>query len=174
MAGIEMIGKYLRRAVANGEDLEARYYMMMGSTLSMMSIMCSGVGLYAHSVSYIVPIYKFTSHGVGCGLGLPYLMDYNLPVITGKLARMATVFGEQTWMLSERDTAKRAVHATAELIKDVGLPVTLQEFGGLQEKDLEEMAEKMITLYPRPANPRPMGKKESIQYWRNMWDGRLS
>jgi alcohol dehydrogenase len=172
VASIEMISKYLRRAVADGEDLEARYYMAMGSTLGMMSMMLSG-GLFAHSVSYIVPMYKFIPHGVGCGLGLPYLMDYNLPVITGKLARMAAAFGEQTWMLSEIDAAKRAVHATAQLMKDTGLPLTLQEFGGLKESDLEEMAEKMITIYPRPFNPRPMGKKEAIQYWRNMWDGTL-
>jgi alcohol dehydrogenase len=172
VAGIEMISKYLRRAVADGEDLEARYYMSMAATLSMMSMMLSG-GLYAHSVSYIVPMYKFTAHGVGCGLGLPYLMDYNLPVITGKLAKMAAAFGEQTWMLSEIDAGKKAVQATASLMKDTGLPLTLKEYGGLKQSDLEEMADKMISIYPRPFNPRPMGKKESIQYWRNMWDGTL-
>ena len=170
LAGIEMIGKYLRRAVADGEDLEARYYMAMGSSLAMMGMMLSG-GLYAHSVSYIVPMYKFTPHGIGCGLGLPYLMDYNLPVVTGKLAKMAAAFGEQTWMLSEMDAAKAAVNAVAQLMEDTGLPLTLQEYGGLKESDLEEMAEKMIDTYPRPFNARPMGKKESIQYWRDMWEG---
>jgi alcohol dehydrogenase len=170
VAGIEMIGKYLRRAVADGDDLEARYYMSMGAALSMMGMMLAG-GLFAHSVSYILPMYKFTPHGIGCGLGLPYLMDYNLPVVAGKLAKMAAALGEQTWMLSEIDAAKRAVQSVARLMKDTGLPVTLQEYGGLKEGDLEEMADKMITIYPRPMNPRPMGKKESIQYWRNMWDG---
>ena len=172
LAGIEMTGRYLRRAVADGEDLEARYYMSMAASLSMMGMMLGG-GLFAHSVSYILPMYKFTPHGIGCGLGLPYIMDYNLPVITGKLAKIAAALGEQTWMLSEIDAAKRAVLAVAQLMKDTGLPLTLQEYGGLQESDLEEMADKMITICPRPMNPRPMGKKESIQYWRNMWDGRL-
>jgi alcohol dehydrogenase len=172
LAGIEMTGRYLRRAVADGEDLEARYYMSMAASLSMMGMMLGG-GLFAHSVSYILPMYKFTPHGIGCGLGLPYIMDYNLPVITGKLAKMAAALGEQTWMLSEIDAAKRAVLAVAQLMKDTGLPLTLQEYGGLQESDLEEMADKMITICNRPMNPRPMGKKESIQYWRNMWDGRL-
>jgi alcohol dehydrogenase class IV len=172
VAGIEMIGRYLRRAVADGENLEARYYMSMGATLSMMGFMLAG-GLFAHSVSYILPMYKFTPHGIGCGLGLPYLMDYNLPVVAGKLGKMATALGEQTWMLSEIDAAKRAVQSVARLMKDTGLPVTLQEYGGFKEGDLEEMADKMITIYPRPMNPRPMDKKESIQYWRNMWDGTL-
>jgi len=124
-------------------------------------------------VSYILPMYKFTPHGIGCGLGLPYLMDYNLPVVAGKLAKMAAALDEQTWMLSEIDAAKRAVQSVARLMKDTGLPVSLQEYGGLEEGDLEEMADKMITIYPRPMNPRPMGKKESIQYWRTMWTGTL-
>ena len=172
LAGIEMIAKYLRRAVADGEDLEARYHMSMGASLSMMGMILSGAS-YAHSVSYILPMYKFTPHGIGCGLGLPYLMDYNLPMIPGRLKRIAAAMGEPTWMLSDINAAKCAIHSVVQLIKDVGLPVTLREYGGLEEDDLEEMAKKMITIYPRPSNPRPMGKKESIQYWRNMWDGVL-
>jgi len=50
LAGIEMIGRYLRRAVADGEDLEARYYMSMAATLCMMGMSMSGA-LYAHSAS---------------------------------------------------------------------------------------------------------------------------
>jgi alcohol dehydrogenase len=100
-------------------------------------------------------------------------MDYNLPVIAGKLVRIAAAMGEPTWMLSQIDAAKLAVQAVAELMDDVGLPLTLQEYGGLEESDLEDMAEKMITTYPRPMNPRPMGKEESIRYWHNMWEGNL-
>jgi alcohol dehydrogenase class IV len=173
LGAVKMIAAYLRRAVADGEDLEARYYMSMAATVSMMGLMIQSPGLYAHSVSMIVPRYKPTPHGVGCGLGLPYLMNYNLPVVTEKLARIADSMGEPTWMCSKLEAAKRAVDSVARLIKDVGLPLTLQEYGGLNESDLETMADQMITDYPRPLNPRFMGKKEAIAYWRNMWDGTL-
>jgi len=43
-----MISKYMRRAVADGEDLEARYYMSMAATLCMMAMSTSG-GSYSHS-----------------------------------------------------------------------------------------------------------------------------
>jgi alcohol dehydrogenase class IV len=56
-------------------------------------------------------------------------MDYNLPVIAGKLVRIAAAMGEPTWMLSQIDAAKLAVQAVAELMDDVGLPLTLQEYG---------------------------------------------
>ena len=172
LAGIEMISKYLRKAVADGQDLEARYYMSMAASLSMMGMMLSG-GLFAHSVSYIVPLYKPTPHGIGCGLGLPYLMKFNLPVIPGKLCRIAAAMGEPTWSMSEIDAAKTAVYSVAELMEDVGLPLSLQEYGDLNEADLQNMADKMIELYPRPMNPRPMDKEASRQYWMDMWEGNL-
>jgi len=170
LAGIEMIGIYLKKAVADGKNQKARYYMSMAATLSMMGMSMSGP-LYAHSVSYVMPMYKSTPHGVGCALALPYAMAFNLPVRTSKLARIAIALGEKTSMLSEHEAAKLAVASVARLIKDVGLPVTLAEYGGIEEGELEKMAAQMIELYPRPMNPRPMTHKESITFWHNMWNG---
>jgi alcohol dehydrogenase class IV len=171
LTAIEMAGRYLRRAVANGEDLEARYYMSLASTIGMMGMAMAG-GLYAHSACFVLGHYKPTSHGVGVALGLPYIMSFNLPTVISKLARMATALGMPTWMYSELEAAKKAVQAVADLMRDIGLPLTLEEYG-IKEGDLEKMAEMMITLYPRPMNARPMGKQDSLQYWRNMWKGTL-
>jgi alcohol dehydrogenase class IV len=78
---------------------------------------------------------------------------------------------EQVLMHSKQDQAKLAVDAVVHLIRDVGLPVTLREYGGIEEKDLKKMADRMIELWHRPMNPRPMGGKESIKFWRDMWKG---
>ena len=48
---IELISKYLGRAARDGGDLEARYYMAMGSMMSMMAMDGKGVALYSHSIS---------------------------------------------------------------------------------------------------------------------------
>jgi alcohol dehydrogenase class IV len=170
LASIEMVGAFLRRSVADGQDLEARYYMSLAATLGMMGMMMTGA-CYAHSASYAISKYRPTPHGLGCGVPLPYTMAFNLPVCVPKLARMASALGEPTWMLSELDAAHLAVEATARLNEDVGLPVTLQELGGVQEEDLDDMADMMIDKWPRPANPRPMGKEESHRFWRDMWMG---
>ena len=128
LSAIDMIAKYLRRAVAVGEDLEARYNMLVGSSMAIMGFNMAG-GLYAHSVSYIIPIYKPTPHGLGCALGLPYLMDYNLPVIPDRLTRIAKAMGEPVRTNSELGAAKQAVHAVISLMKDIDLPLTLKDFG---------------------------------------------
>jgi len=169
--GAQMIGSYLRRAVGNGGDLEARYYMSLGATLCMMGMSMSG-GLYAHSVSFVVGKYKPTPHGVGVSLGLPYLMAFNLPVVSAKLAKIAAALGEPIWMYSEQEAAKRAIHAIKSLMTDIGLPVTLKDYG-ISEKDIPDMANMMIKLYPRPMNPRSMDQESSMTYWRNMWNGTL-
>lgn len=170
LASVEMIGSYLRRAVADGEDLEARYYMSMAATLGMMGMIMSG-GLYAHSASYAISKYRPTPHGLGCGLPLPYTMSFNLPVSVPKLAKIAVALGEQTWMLSELDAASLAVRSVARLNKDIGLPLSLQELGGINETDIEDLASLMIKNWPRPMNPRPMGLEDSVRLWWNLWHG---
>ena len=132
--------------------------------------MCGG--LYAHSASYVIAKFKPTSHGVGCALGLPYTMAYNLPVSTHRLARISAALGEPTWRLSTAEAAERAIYSVVRLMRDIGLPVSLREYG-IKESDLAEMAELMIKLYYRPMNPRPMALEDSVVFWRKMWEGTI-
>ena len=173
LGGIELAGAYLRRAVANGEDLIARYHMSMASTISMMGMAMSGA-TYAHSVAYIVSKYKPTAHGLGCALGLPYIMAYNVPVISAKLARIAAALGEETSNLSELDAARLSAQSIYCLMAETGLPVSLKEYGGITENDLEDAAKLMLELYARPQNPRPMGTEDAIEFWHNMYEGTLA
>jgi alcohol dehydrogenase class IV len=167
--GAELVAKYLPRATFNGQDLEARYYMSMGATLSMMSFTGTG-GLYAHSISYALAMIQPISHGIGCGVGLPYTMSFNLPIIEDKLALIARSMGEKIDSLSAREAGKRAVELVYDLTKEVKLPVSLKEMG-FRHEDVSKMAEINITKYPRPNNPRPMSKEESLAMFEAMWEG---
>lgn len=170
--GIELIAKYLRRATFNGQDLEARYYMSMGATISMISMTGTG-GLYSHSISYVLAMFQPTAHGIGCGVGLPYTMAFNLPVIESKLALIARAMGERTESLSARAAGQRAVEMVYGLIAEVKMPVSLKEMG-FQHEDVFKMAEICITKYPRVNNPRPMSKEECLALFEAMWEGKIS
>jgi alcohol dehydrogenase class IV len=172
LGGIELIAKYLRRATFNGQDLEARYYMSMASTLSMISLTGTG-GLYAHSISYVLAMFQPTAHGIGCGVSLPYTMAFNLPLIEDKLALVARAMGERVESLSVRTAGQRAVEMVYDLTADVKMPVGLKEMGFPQE-DVPKMAEICITRYPRPNNPRSMSKEECLALFEAMWEGDLS
>lgn len=172
LGGVELISKYLRRATFNGQDLEARYYMSMGATISMISMTGTG-GLYSHSISYVLAQFQPLSHGIGCGVSLPYTMAFNLPVIEDKLALIARAMGERTESLSPRKAAQRAVEMVYDLIADVKMPVSLKEMG-FQHEDVYKMAEICITKYPRVNNPRLMSKEECLALFEAMWEGKLS
>lgn len=172
VGGIELISKYLRRATFNGQDLEARYYLSMGATLAMISMTGTG-GLYAHSISYVLAMFQPTAHGIGCGVGLPYTMAFNLPVIEEKLALIARAMGDKVESLSTREAARRAAELVYDLTADVKLPVSLKEMG-FQHEDVYKMAEICITKYPRPNNPRSMSKEECLALFEAMWEGKLS
>jgi len=170
--GIELISKYLRRATFNGQDLEARYYMSMGATISMISMTGTG-GLYSHSISYVLAMFQPTAHGIGCGVGLPYTMAFNLPVIEDKLAAVARAMGERTESLSARAAGQRAAELVYDLTADVKLPVSLKEMA-FQHEDVYKMAEFCITKYPRVNNPRPMSKEECLALFEAMWEGKIT
>ena len=170
--GIELIAKYLRRATFNGQDLEARYYMSMGATISMISMTGTG-GLYSHSISYVLAMFQPTAHGIGCGVSLPYTMAFNRPVLEDKLALIARAMGERIDSLSSRKAARRAVEMVYDLTAEVKMPVSLKEMG-FQHEDVYKMAEICISKYPRPNNPRPMSKEDCLALFEAMWEGNPS
>jgi alcohol dehydrogenase class IV len=170
--GIELVAKYLRRATFNGQDLEARYYMSMGATTSMISMTGTG-GLYSHSISYVLAMFQPTAHGIGCGVSLPYTMAYNLPLLEDKLALIARAMGERIDSLSPRRAAQRAVEMVYDLTAEVKMPVSLKEMG-FQHEDIYKMAEICISKYPRVNNPRPMSKEDCLALFEAMWEGNPS
>jgi len=171
-AGVELIGKYLRRATFDGQDLEARYYMAMAATMSMMSMNGTGA-LYSHSISYVLSMFQPLAHGIGCGVGLPYTMAFNLPMMEEKQALIARAMGERIESLSTRAAAQRAVGLVHDLMADVKMPLSLKEMG-FKHEDIPKMAEACITRYPRANNPRPMSKEQCLALFESMWEGKIT
>lgn len=171
LSGIELIGKYLRKAHSNGQDLEARYHMAMGATISMIAM--SGTGaLYSHSITYALAMFRPMAHGIGCGISLAYTMAFNLPVIENRLALIARAMGGRIESLTARESGQNAVDAVYNLARDVEMPVSLKEIG-FKHEEVPKMAEVCITRYPRANNPRPMSKEECLNIFESMWEGKI-
>lgn len=171
LSGIELIGKYLRKAHSDGQDLEARYHMAMGATISMIAM--SGTGaLYSHSITYALAMFRPMAHGIGCGISLAYTMAFNLPVIENRLALIARAMGGRIESLTARESGQNAVDAVYNLARDVEIPVSLKEIG-FKHEEVPKMAEVCITRYPRANNPRPMSKEECLNIFESMWEGKI-
>jgi alcohol dehydrogenase class IV len=76
--GVQLVGAYLRRAVHDGSDLEAREGMMLASLLSGMSLANSGLGA-AHGIAAALGAWCNVPHGRACAMLLPHVLQFNLP-----------------------------------------------------------------------------------------------
>jgi alcohol dehydrogenase len=126
LEAIRLIGKYLRPAVANGSDLEARRHMANASMLAGLAFANGFLGA-VHAIAMAMGGQFNVAHGVANALILPYVMEFNEMAVTERYARIATMMGESVEGLSEREAAHRATLAVHQLVTDVGLPHVLQD-----------------------------------------------
>jgi alcohol dehydrogenase len=152
---IHLIGKFLRRAVADGKDLEAREGMALGATLAGMAF--SNIGVAAvHALEYPVGGAVHCSHGAGNGLLLPYVMRFNLPARRKEFAAIARLLGGDVSGLDEAEAAEKAIEAVVKLRTDIGIPRCLREIG-VRAEQLRPFAEKAAGIRRiLRVNPRPV------------------
>jgi alcohol dehydrogenase class IV len=137
---ISLVGSFLRRAVAHGNDLEAREGMALAATLAGLAFSNVGVAV-VHALQYPVGAATHSSHGAGNGLLLPHVMRYNLPARRPQLAQVARLLGEDVAGLGEQEAAEHAVRAVERLRDDIGVPRRLRDLG-VTEDQLRPFAEK--------------------------------
>jgi alcohol dehydrogenase len=125
----------LARAVEDGSDLEARTGMLYGSLLAGIAFGNSGVSA-AHALQFALGAATHTSHGLGTGVLLPYVMEFNRPARPDEMARLSSLMGG--------DAVSR-VHA---LGLEIGLPASLAELGVAQAalRGMAETASKIKRL----------------------------
>lgn len=130
---IRLCGKYLRRAVHDGDDAEARDGMALAATLAGLAFSNVGVAL-VHALEYAVGGLVPVSHGAGNGLLLPFVMQFNLPGREAEFCRIAEWLGEPP-------TPDNAIRAVEQLKKEIGIPTRLRELG-ISPQQLRGLAEQ--------------------------------
>ena len=134
---IGLIGKSLVKAVKDGKNLEARKDMAMAALLSGLCLSNSGLGA-VHALSHPLGVYYKIPHGLSCAVLLPYVMEYNLPVVTKKLAKIAQSLGEDISLLSEIEAAQRAIGRIKGILSKAGIKSNLSEWE-IKEEDFSQL-----------------------------------
>lgn len=167
---IDLIFRYLRRAFLRGDDVEARYFMSLAATTAGIPLNAARVVL-GHSISHVIgPTYKI-HHGLACGMTLPYIMDFYLPVAYEKFAVIARAIGVDT-KLSAWEAAEEAVRRTWILVRDLEVPLCLRDIG-ISRAELESLAERTIKEWPRPNSPIDLTKERVLKVYQAMYEGSL-
>jgi len=155
---IELIFKFLRKAVANGKDLEAREAMCFAQYLAGMAFNNASLG-HVHAMAHQLGGFYDLPHGECNAILLPHVEKFNLIAKVERFSKMAQIMGENIEGLSPRKAAEKALEAIKELSADVGIPVGLVELGkrygkDVQAKDIETMTKNAQKDACGLTNPR--------------------
>jgi alcohol dehydrogenase class IV len=170
LQAIRIIGANLRQAWSNGDNLEARTNMIIGSLHAGMACSNASVGL-VHGMARPIGAYFHVPHGVSNALLLPIVIEFSIPGNPGRYADISDAMGEVTEGLSLLDAAYMAAEAVERLNEDVKMP-TLLGLGVEKEKFnkvVEKMAEDAIASGSPGNNPRKATKQEIVELYKKAY-----
>lgn len=153
-----LIARSLRKAVADGSDVEARGDMLLASTIAALAFNSTRLGL-VHAFAMPLGAKFGIPHGLVNAIMLPEVMRFNHLANPRKFARIAEIFGEKTAGLSVEEAAALSVSAIEKLKLDVGITAKLSNFG-VTEGRFDEIVDEAMLSGNVPVNPRQPTKDD--------------
>lgn len=161
LTAISLLWQGLETAYNDAGNLTARSQVMQGATFAGLAFAVAGTAA-AHAIQYPVGAVTHTAHGAGVACLMPWVMEWNRPVIGEELKHMASAMG-----LADADAV---IPAIAGLFARIGIPPTLEKLG-LEADRLDWVAEqscgiaRLIQNNPRPLGRDDMRKLLNAAYW---------
>ncbi|WP_415623365.1 hydroxyacid-oxoacid transhydrogenase [Mycobacterium simiae] len=161
---LQLVGRYLRRAVMNGRDLEARYQMALASTSAGSGFGNAGTHLphaNAYPVAGAVDSYRaqgyppmpMVPHGQAVAATAAAVFRWTYPSNPQRHLRAAELLSGQRFTAT--DGADALPHVLGELMTDIDMPAGLRAFG-YGEQHLPTLVDgtmkqtRQLAVVPRP------------------------
>ena len=161
---ITMISQWLRPAVANGENIEARDAMSYAQYLAGMAFNNASLG-YVHAMAHQLGGFYNLPHGVCNAVLLPHVCEFNLIACQDRYAKIAVLMGVNTDGLTETEAAYAAINAIRELSSSISIPSGLTELG-VKTEDLAIMAENAQKDACMLTNPRKATHAQVVEIFK--------
>ncbi len=152
LAGAKLAWDNLPLVMEDPHNIEARSNMMMSSLMGAVAFQ-KGLGA-THSLAHPLSSDCGMHHGTTNAVLLPYVLEYNRPSVTDRLATLVAEFGGG-------DIVER-VH---ELNRRVGIKPRLRDWG-VAESILPALADKAIQDGCHQLNPRSCGRDDLLALYR--------
>jgi methanol:N,N-dimethyl-4-nitrosoaniline oxidoreductase len=172
LKAIELTATWLRKAVAEPTNYEARTGMMYAQYIAAQAFNSGGLGI-VHSMSHAVSAFYDSHHGLNNAIALPRVWEFNLPACYERFADIAVAMGVETKGMTKVQASEAALEAAIRLLKDVNIPenftvvedYTKNRMGtGVYEgkgkrikgddKDVERVAKHIMGDACTPGNPQ--------------------
>ena len=160
LEGIRLVGRYLKRAVADGGDREARAGLALAS---LYGGYCLGpVNTTAgHAVGYPLGTRQHIAHGHACALVFPHTLAFNATSVPAKTALILEALGLPASF--DEATVRDATHAFCAAL---GIEMRLSALG-VPEADLAPMAAEAHAIRRLlDNNPRDISVAEILAIYR--------
>ena len=178
---LEYGGKYLRRAVEDSEDVEARGAMMLGASMSGVGFGSAGVHI-PHACSYPIaglhpdfypPGYPqdhpLVPHGWSVILTAPATFRFTYESNPERHRRVAELLSDEEIEKADENTLPEIL---VQLMRDVGVPRGLREIG-YDEEDIDGLVngamqqQRLLVLTPREVTEEDLANilRESMENW---------
>lgn len=150
LAALETIGWALPRAVADGNDMQAREAMMLAAVWAGTAMDHAGLGLI-HSLSGPLTGALHLHHGLANAILLPHVLRFNLPAIPpDRRRRLNTITG-----LAADAPGEALVDHLVGFLRGLGLTAQLDEVADISGlRDFSDLAADTLRMAMTPNNPR--------------------
>lgn len=156
---LELIGKNIRRYVADRTDIEAAEAMITGSLFAGIAFSWARLG-DVHAMSHPVSAYFDVPHGVANAILLPAIVEYNALADRGKYLKLFNYISLTPASEAEFEPFM-LVDLLTELNEQLGIPGSLGEVGVTADK-FDAMADDAMKSGNIAVNPRSTTKKDVL------------
>ena len=155
LGGVKLVWQYLPRAVADGNDLEARTQVMAAAIMGATAFQ-KGLGA-VHSLAHPLSTIAGMHHGTSNAVLLPPVMRFNATVVADRLKDLAKA-------MSAEPTVDAAIQRVLELNRLCRIG-TLRDYR-VTEDMIVPMAAKAMEDGCRLCNPRDVSEQDMIQLYK--------
>ncbi len=159
---LELIGKNIRRYVADRTDIEAAEAMITGSLFAGIAFSWARLG-DGHAMSHPVSAYFDVPHGVANAILLPTIVEYNALADRGKYLKLFNYISLTPASEAEFEPFM-LVDLLTELNEQLGIPGSLGEVGVTADK-FDAMADDAMKSGNIAVNPRSTTKKDVLSLY---------
>ena len=159
---LELIGKNIRRYVADRTDIEAAEAMITGSLFAGIAFSWARLG-DVHAMSHPVSAYFDVPHGVANAILLPTIVEYNALADCGKYLKLFNYISLTPASEAEFEPFM-LVDLLTELNEQLGIPGSLGEVGVTADK-FDAMADDAMKSGNIAVNPRSTTKKDVLSLY---------
>lgn len=163
---IMIIKRYLPLAVREGSNMTARTNMSLAAMLGGMTLKDAPTHI-GHSIAHVLGSKLHISHGVGCAIALPEVIEYVADAVPEKVKLIGKAMGLDVDSLSAREMGREVPEAIRRLNKDVGIP-TLRELK-VEKASLEAIAAEVLDDDCAPFVPKETTAEKILELLHNAY-----